>query len=822
MNHYYTSVEVIGNSVAVRAIDANGDRVQYKDKTFRPEMFIPSNDPTSKYESISGEKLELIQPGNIKESRDWISQYSGSNFDIYGNERFLYQYMGKHWPEDMKWDMSKIRVLNIDIECECEFGFPQPEIAPEPIHLITMEVDGNYVTLGTKEYTGTQPGQKFKYIRCADEHDLMTEFVSIWKKIDPDVVTGWNVNFFDMPYIVNRLEHLFGEGTAKQLSPWRKLRERNVSVMGRTQQTWVISGVSTLDYFDLYKKNTYTDRESFKLDYIAHIELGERKLSHDEHANMHLFYKNDWNKYVEYNVQDVCLVRKLDDKLKLMELNITRAYDACVNYEDIFSQVRTWDAIIYNWLRKKNIIVPLNRDTESEGAYVGAYVKEPQAGLHEWVMSFDLNSLYPHLMMEFNISPDTYVGKRQDVSVDSLLGGYVQADDPECTLAANGAMYRKDKQGFLPEIMQKMYNDRKEAKRQMIWHQQELQKDPTNKKHEYEISRLNNKQMAAKIALNSAYGAMGSQYHRFYDTINATAITTSGQLAIRWIERKLNEYFQKVLKTEDDYVIASDTDSVYLNCKGIVDVANPDSPIDFLDKFGEEVLTPYIDRCYQELAERVNAYEQKMVMGREVIADKGIWVKKKRYILNVHDSEGVRYTKPKLKIMGIETQKSSTPEICRGALLEAFQLIIDADENAVRQYCDEFQTEFLQAGIEEVSSPRGVKGLRKFSGKTSIYVKSTPLHVKGALIYNHMLKERGLDKKYPLINEGEKIKYAYLQLPNPTKDTVISFPSILPDEFDLDRFVDRQKQFEKSFLDPLDAVLDAIGWTREHVDTLFG
>jgi DNA polymerase elongation subunit (family B) len=822
MKHYYTSVEVIGNSVAVRAIDENGDRVAYRDRTFKPEMFIPSNTPTN-YESINGDPLELIQPGNIKETREWLKQYKHTNMDICGNEKFLYQYMGKNWDKDIEWSMDKLRILNLDLECECEHGFPDPSIAPEPILLITMEVKGSYITLGTKAYTGKQPGQRFKYIQCADESDLLMQFMSIWKRIDPDVVTGWNVNLFDMPYIINRIKKLFGEGEEKQLSPWRRVMEREVHNMNRVQMAYLISGVATLDYLDLYKKNTYSDRESYKLDHIAHVELGEKKLSHDEHANMHLFYKNDWNKYVEYNVQDVRLVRRLDDKLKLMELNITRAYDSRVNYVDIFSQVRTWDAIIYNWLRDQDVIIPVSKEVVDAGVFAGAFVADPKVGMHEWVMSFDLNSLYPHLIMQYNISPDTYVGKRTDVHVDSVLLGAVQADDPNCTLAANGAMYKKDKQGFLPQIMDKMYRDRSVAKRKMMDAKQRLEEDPDNKDIQFEIAKWNNKQMAAKIALNSAYGAFGSKYFRFYDTIHATAITLSGQLAIRWIGDKLNAYFQKALETDDNYIIASDTDSVYLACSGIVNKIKPKDPVEFLDTFSKTVLTPFIGRCYQELADKMNAYEQKMIMEREVIADKGVWVKKKRYILNVHDNEGVRYKKPKLKIMGIETQKSSTPAICRGALLKAFDLMINEDIAAVKAFCEEFEKEFLKAPPEEVASPRGVKGLTKFHDPLRIYRKSTPLHVKGSLIYNRMLKEMDLDKHYPIISEGEKIKYAYLNMPNPAKDTVISFPGILPDEFDLDRFIDRDKQFEKAFLDPLDAVLTAIDWSRKDtLESLFG
>ncbi|SVC85225.1 uncharacterized protein METZ01_LOCUS338079, partial [marine metagenome] len=331
---------------------------------------------------------------------------------------------------------------------------------------------------------------------------------------------------------------------------------------------------------------------------------------------------------------------------------MTLAYEAKVNLVDVYSPIRVWDVLIYNFLKEKNIVIPRKKISKKDDKYEGAYVKDPQTGLHNWVMSFDLNSLYPHLIMQYNISPETLaVEGNGDVSVDKMLNQTVSIAEDGHTVTPNGARFRTDAQGFLPNMMETMYNDRVKFKKWSLEAKQKFE-DSKDKRYLNEISKYNNIQLARKIALNSAYGAIGNQYFRYYDRRMATAVTTSGQLAIRWIENKVNEYLNKLLDTTDvDYIIASDTDSIYVRFDELVSKVSPKNPVDFLDKVAKEKIEPYITKCYEELAEYVNAYEQKMEMAREVIADKGIWTAKKRYILNVHDSEGVRYAEPQIKVM---------------------------------------------------------------------------------------------------------------------------------------------------------------------------
>ena len=639
----------------------------------------------------------------------------------------------------------------------------------------------------------------------------------------PDVVTGWNVQLFDIPYICKRLNRVLGEKLMKRFSPWGLVTENEIYVKGRKQVSFDVGGLTQLDYLDLYKKFTYKAQESYRLDYIAEVELGQKKLDHSEFDTFKDFYSKGWQKFIEYNIVDVELVDRLEDKMKLIELALTMAYDAKVNYNDVFYQVRMWDNIIYNYLKKRDIVIPPKIRSDKNEKYAGAYVKEPIPGKYDWVVSFDLNSVYPHLIMQYNISPETLLEeKHPTATVDRILKEEINFElYKDNAVCANGAMYRKDVRGFLPELMDKMYGDRVIFKKRMLQAKQKYEKTPT-KALEKEIARCNNIQMAKKISLNSAYGAIGNQYFRYYKLANAEAITLSGQVSIRWIEQKMNDYLNKLLSTtEEDYVIASDTDSIYLNLGPIVDKflghksSDKTAVVELLDKICQDKLEPYIDTCYQNLATYVSAYDQKMQMKRENIADRGIWTAKKRYILNVWNSEGVAYAEPKLKVMGIESVKSSTPAPCRKMLKDAFQILMTGTEDDMIAFIDKSREEFKKLPPEQVSFPRSASDVVKYKGSSEIYVKGTPIHIRGALLFNHYIKEKKLTNKYSLIQNGEKIKFCYLKKPNIIHENIISFIQDFPRELNLDKYVDYDLQFEKSFVEPLKAILDAIGWNVE-------
>jgi len=824
---FYTSVYEKFNKILVRGYE-NGEYFQ-REEDFFPTFFVKSK-KESKYKTLDGLYVEPIRPGKISECKEFLKKYSTvEGFKVYGNENFKAQYISDNYFEDeIKFDIKKIRVFTIDIEVSAESGFPNVFDCAEEMLTITLQ---NYATkkivcFGRYDYENSR--DDVTYIKCDDEVTLINKFLNFWEQQAPDVITGWNCELYDIPYIAGRIERILGEKEARRLSPWKNLYRKEIVIAGRTQISYDIAGVSVIDYLDLYKKFTYKAQESYRLDHIAFVELGQKKLDHSEFDTFREFYTKDWQKFVDYNIKDVELVDQLEDKMKLLELCFTMAYDAKVNFNDVFYQVRTWDAIIYNYLKKKNIVIPPKDRSEKNEKYAGAYVKEPKPGVYDWVVSFDLNSLYPHLIMQFNVSPETLLDeKHPSVTVDKILNRSLTFEMyRDYAVCANGAMFRKDVRGFLPELMEKIYKDRTIYKKKMLAAKQEYEKTPT-KELEKEIARCNNIQMARKIQLNSAYGAIGNNYFRYYKLENAEAITLSGQVAIRWIENKMNSHLNKILKTEGvDYVIASDTDSIYLNLGPLVERVyegrekTTEGVVTFLDKICKVEFEKYIEGCYQELADYVNAYDQKMQMKRENIADRGIWTAKKRYILNVWDSEGVRYEKPKLKMMGIEAVKSSTPAPCRKMIKDALELMMTGTEDDVINFIETSRNLFNNLSPEEVSFPRTASDITKFLCPSLMYRKGTPIHVRGAILFNHLIKEKKLDKKYAKIQNGEKIKFCYLKVPNPIKENVISYIQEFPKEFGLDKYIDYELQFNKSFLDTMKTILDSIGWKVEKTVSL--
>ena len=835
---YYTNVVLQGNHVLYRGVN-NGKRIKSKIQ-YSPTLFLPAKKP-SEYKTLFNEPLEPMTFENVREARDFVKRYGDvSNFKIYGNTRYEYAFIGDNHRGVIDWDISHLSIVIIDIEVGSENGFPDPNKATEPITAIAVrQLNGGTTVYGCGKFDNQN--ESVNYVECRDEIDLCKKFLTDWSDNYPDIISGWNIKFFDIPYLINRFSRLLGEDSVKKLSPWGQTFVRNATFKGKEQVIHEIVGISALDYIELYRGYAPggNSQESYKLDSIANVELGESKLSYDEYDNLHQLYKLNYQKFIEYNIKDTDLIVQLEDKLKLIELVITLAYDTKTNYEDVFAQTRMWDALIYNHLIEKKIVIPPRNVQKKNEAFEGAYVKDPQVGMHDWVASFDLNSLYPHLIIQYNISPETLiehddytenmVSLASEANVDKLLNKRLDTSGlKDVTITPNGQFFHTTKQGFLPQMMVEMYEDRKKFKKLMLKSQQdyENESDP-RKKFEIEklIARYNNLQLAKKVTLNSAYGAMGSQYFRFYDLRIALAVTTAGQLSIRWIENKLNDYLNKLLKTEKDYVIASDTDSIYLNLGPLVNSVykkgkEPSAVISFMDKVCEDKIQPFIDESYKELAEYVHAYDQKMIMKREGLSDKGIWTAKKRYILNVYNNEGVQYNEPHLKVMGLEMVKSSTPAVVREKMRQLIKLIVTTDELTVQKFIAKFKEEFNSLPAEEISFPRGMNGLKEYSDSATLYKKGTPIHVKGAILYNHFLKQHGLTTKYPLIQEGEKIKFTYLKTPNPFKDSVVSYPSRLPKEFGLQSYIDYDIQFEKTFLDPIKIILVSIGWETEKQSTL--
>jgi len=838
MLQFYTNVSRYGNQILLRGYD-HGRRIEKRIK-YEPILFTSTNLPT-KWKALDGAPVGVANAGKRFESMRAANEYVNANKGvsgkkIYGNTKYIPAFINDYYPGDIEFNRNKINVCTIDIEVASDDGFPEPEKADHKITAICMKsnIGGTYYVWGLGDYDSEKSLMKdhmVVYRKFDREDDLLINFITHWssQQHSPDVVTGWNSRFFDIPYLVNRINRMLGETYVKRLSPWGLVDRQEITKMGRTQTAYELKGISQLDYLDLFKKfgYSYGPQESYKLDHIAHVVLGEKKLSYEEYSNLHTLYKHNHQKFIDYNIKDVELVDRIEDKLGLITLCMTMAYKGGVNYNDTFGTTMIWDTIIYRRLYANNIVVPFVEDKVKTN-YPGGFVKEPQVGIHDNVVSFDLNSLYPSIIMQYNMSPETISeGEITQFDIENVLTKSVRPDNRGKALAANGQYFRTDKPGIIPFIIDEMYKERVGIKKEMINAQKELQKVDKNDKQEmYRIERdiaiAENRQMAIKILLNSLYGALGNRYFRFFDQRIAEAITLTGQLTIRWAEYSLNAYLNRVLKTPKwkDFVIAIDTDSLYVCLDDFVQKFKPENTIDFLDKVCNDALEAELEKSYSQLYDILGGVDNRMVMKREAIADRALWTAKKRYIMNVHDNEGVRYAEPKLKIMGIEAIKSSTPEPCRDALKKMFKVIMKEDEKTVQEAIEKFKGYFKTLDPDQIAFPRGVTQVRKWQDRNSLYKKGTPIHVRGSILYNKLIEDMQLKKKYEPINNGEKIKFLYLRQPNSIHENVIAFPDYLPEEFGLRKYIDHELQFQKTFLDPIEPILDAVGWTSKEVASL--
>ena len=821
---FYTNILRYKNFILHRGYYDNGERFSRKEY-FQPKLFVSSKMKTE-WTGLDGNPVAPLDFESMFEAGQWLKQnidVSGRN--IYGNKKFTQQFVTERYPRDIEFRRDFINVGTIDIETDYDTGFPHPNEASQTILAITFKSSksGLYRVWGYGDFNESQALIKpVRYIKCKDEVELLSKFLEFWSdpKNTPDVITGWNTRFFDIPYIVNRMAKVLGIHEINKLSPWQlQLEHRKIVRRGSENDVYEIPGIQTLDYMELFQKfgYTYGPQESYALNHIAYVVLGEKKLSYEEEGSLKNLYKEDHQKYIDYNMKDVELVDRLEEKMGLITLALTIAYKGGVNYQDTFGVTAIWESIIYRKLNANKVVVPLSSEEKPYRPFAGGYVKEPQVGRHEWIVSFDLNSLYPNLIVQYNMSPETLTDNTQMNDVSYYLSG--QTVSGEYSVAANGSTYRKDIDGVLPQIIEEYYDERVSVKKLQLAAQKEIQKGYTTQLDK-EIVTLENKQLAIKILLNSLYGALGNKHFHYFDIRLAEGVTLSGQLAIQWAEKAMNAAMNKLLNTEKDYVVAIDTDSLYVNFGPLVKKLSPTNPVFFLDKICKEHFEPVLQKAYEKLFQNMNAHKNRMVMAREGISDSGIWTAKKRYILNVHNNEGIQYKEPKLKIMGIEAIKSSTPEVVRDKFKKAFNLIISGSQQETQKFIQDFRNEFKTLSPEQVAFPRRVSNITDWYDHKTIYKKSCPIHVRGSLLFNKHLKFNKLQNKYELITNGNRIKFCYLKLPNPIKENVISFQEALPKELKLHKYVDYDLQFEKTFIEPLNLILHSIGWTAEEQTTL--
>jgi len=820
---FYTSVEVCKGKIC-HSYYEDGIK-KYDRQEFCPSLFVKSN-IKSGYKTLFGEDVEQLNFGSITEANEYKYSYKKS-LDFYGDIAFNYQFISEEYPEEINYDTKQIRTFIYDIEVINIYddpnlnGFPKPENAKVPVVGITIKdtKDDIFWVFSLVDYEPKKTvldvdPSKIRFKKFNTEEDLLKAFVKLFENYRPDVLIGWFNRGFDDSYMLHRIDKLLPSTYLKKLSPSGVVKYAfKENKYGKIESKVTIQGVQILDYIELFKKFIPGGRESFSLDAICKEELGEEKVDYQEFDNLKDFYIQDGQLATDYNIYDVELISKLDDKLKLIELVFTMAYMSKVNFEDVLSPIKTWDCNIFNYLKKDNIVIPPKKHFKKE-SYPGAYVHDPIPGIYDWVVSLDLASLYPHLIMQHNISIETIVADCEDVNqveIDiRILEGKLNCN-PEYIMSGSGQYFRKDIKGLFPILMEELYVKRKEVKKRMIKNKILFESTPSDALSS-EISRLNNKQLALKLSLNSAYGALASPYFRYYDIRMAKAITMSGQLAIRWASDRLSLFLKERFNQENKFLYI-DTDSFFYTLDFVADGIKEKEPkkiVDYIDKFSIKFIEPEIERIYEELAVYVNANENKMFMKREKIIEKFLLVSKKHYAYMLWDDEGVRYAEPKMKVTGIEIVRSSTPKIIKPYLKESIKRLMYNPET-IQDYINEVKTEFMEMTPEEISFPRGVSNVKKYVNKTTNYSKGTPIAVRAAILYNDYIKRHNIN--LPLVSDGEKIRFGYFTQPNCFgNENVFGWIKRIPNREEIIKYFDYNKQFDKVFFQVIKTIAERAGY----------
>lgn len=830
---FYTYVGSNGSNVVHRYIK---DGKSFTEKANHKYDYYLS-DVNGEYNCIDGSTVSKRTADSPRELKNIFKEYKGIT-DVYGMDTPEIQFINAKYPEEINFSFNDLHIMNVDIETEIGKGFPDPTKAEQAINAITAMRIGHphSITWTTVPYDRSKDEEaddNSLVFVCGSEAEIMLGFLEYIRRMEPHAITGYNIAQFDIPYLVNRMKKVIGDAY-KQLSPIAKhmrnpIREKTNRVTGETE--YIIEGMPTLDYLELIKKFDFTRYPDYKLETICQEVLGTGKVDYGEYATLKEFYENEPTKFIRYNIKDVELVNQLDASLNFLQLSYVLQYSAKCNTADIFGQVRFWDYYIYSYLLGRDYVIPPLRSHDSD-TIEGAYVAEPKIGKSKWVVSFDLTSLYPMTMMQYNMGIDTIVSK--ECRRPGLLEDLVNlADIPEIrnahannvAMAANGATFSKGHQGLLSCVVEILFGRRKGYQKELKAAQKEYEqtKDPALHAR---ILMLNAFQMAMKIAINSLYGACGNVGFRYYDHSIAEGITQSGQLAIKYISRRINEYLNDLLGMNIDWIVAGDTDSVYISLEPLVQRLTHGKPYDtesmvnIIDKFCQEKLGPFIDSCYDELAKYMNAFVNKMIMKREVISDAAIFRAKKNYIMHVLDSEGIRYSTPKLKTMGVETARSTTPKFVKDALLDCYRIMLTSDNNKdLTDYIRGFESEYHKREYHDIATPRSVNDMSKWITADGKYINRCPYHVKASHEYNRMLDKCGL-VDYGHIQDASRIRLLLLKKNNIIEGNYIAYVNDLPAEFGLDNLIDYPEMLNKTFLSPVNSFASLLNWQIEETGSI--
>jgi DNA polymerase elongation subunit (family B) len=813
-------------------------------QTIETEMSLQNNrfniqNDENIYKDIKGVELRRLK---IPFEKTNFIKNAIPNYDFFGDISFDKKFINKYFQQR---ECKNFKVAFFDIETEVHAN-SRIQDYDEKIKVITVifkdiinkKSNAYTIELGNSGYSK----EGYNFIHCNDEAELLREFIRVFSREKPDCITGWNSQFFDIPYIIKRGEKILSQYDMNKLSPFKVIKEKKINnAFGREETTYDIIGIPHLDYMEVYKKHTYVMRDNYKLDNICNLELGAKKIDIEPYGGFKGIWKDHFDKYTEYNIRDVELLVELDNKLNLLSLITTLTYMTGCNFADTFFPVRTWDTYLFNLLKEKQIIIPQRLKHEKQH-YMGAYVKQPkEPGVYDWIASFDLNSLYPNIMRQLNMSPETIKDdvfeefRYSDVeqNIQNLIHDKTDLSNIPHGVSPKGIYFDNTKIGFIPKVIGDIYNNRRKAKNEMLAEEQNLvnlKKDNADSNDiqtsEYEISRLNNTQMALKILMNSLYGAFGSRFFRYFDLRIGESITSTGQLMNRLVENNVNELLNNKLETEDiDYVILMDTDSNYINLGPYCEKYGISDADTLQDTIINEIEGKIVE-WYDEIFNRMKHFENHMVMKREVIANKGVfYLKKKRYALSVIDDEGVRYTKPKIKIVGLAIKSSSTPNALRDDLKEVINILLYKDNPALIEHIKKSKEKFMKLDYQDVCKTVSINNITKYTewkGNNMQGMKGTPFNSRGAINFNNYIRMNNVDMNP--ISENGKYHICYLKPINPLfgQQVVIAFDDKLPEE--LVPYIDWEMLFQKAFLDVVHVLIDELGWDtviRYGFDDLF-
>lgn len=834
-NVYYDPREQL---VKLFTWDKDGRRIAM-DCSYNPYLWIESKGKTGQ-KSLFNTDVIKKEFGNQWDRSKYIRESGRTRiFENIGPEhQFLIDTFWKNHQDDT-FSQHPLKIFYIDIETYSPDAFPIPSEAKDVINVITIfdSLKNKFITWGLGKITKDIPN--CKYVKCDSEVVLLSKFLEYLEKDYPDIITGWNTEFFDIPYIINRMYNVLGEEAVKRLSPVRNVFKRSITgQFGREQDKYYIKGVSCLDYLDVYKKFSVGLRESYKLDAIAEYELEEKKIDYGN-TNLSSLADDDWQTFVEYNVQDVNLIVKMEDKLRYLELLRMLAYVGCTTFESAMGTLSTITGAVVMKGKEQGMVIPtFVKDSTHHQRYEGAYVGEPQRGFQKNILSFDANSLYPNTMISLNLSPETKIGTIVSKTVDDVTIKHINGQtfvlkndafskfvrDEKIAVSKAKVLFTQARKGIVPEIVDRLYQQRVEIKKELKECKLKLLKlkksDTEYREVKRKIDRLDIKQFTIKILINTVYGYFGNKHAPIGDSDIARSITLTGQAVIKQSNKILRDYIKKQSGNEqDDPIIYNDTDSSYISIKPIVDAKNikftDDNNRVTEDVYGEaQNIEDYLNAEITKWSRKsLNSLDSRFVFKRECICDVGVFLQKKRYVLHVLDDEGIPVNK--YKYTGVEVVRSTIPNAIKPYVKEIIETMLSTQDlsKTDKVFLEAYDT-FKKLPVEDIAFVMGLKDYTKYADRCDGYntVKSMPIHTKAAYFYNLMISKFEVDADFEKLDTGDKVRYFYVKQPNRYGLSIMGYKYYLPDQLKEVFLPDTELMFEKVIFSIIERFYESVGW----------